>query len=389
MEGMAKVSCHIPVKQVEKVDEVSSQNKQSYASCLHGGRGSKLDRHDAKSKSITLNDDELVQVTNSMEVALVKSIDIEDSDSYTSDTDSKVDDSDHNEEEYESKWTNSDEVFYMINTYGPQDASEKTSLWNRLLDFIANHEGQFFIFGDLNEVRDERKRYGTEFSRTQAYIFNSFIDDAGLLDIPLGGLTTLSCGWSDHTPLLLHYEKADYGPIPFKIFHSWLQRDGFNECIENAYAECSQGNTRMLFHDKLKVIKQKIIAWNLLVKSREVSRMQEVRLRLSDIDDKIDNGIATEEEKQERLNLIKECDEIQNLEEMDTVQKAKIKWDVEGDENSKFFHGILKQKRHQQMASDSMMDLSLVTPQALLSLDDNNELEKAVNVEEIRVAVWD
>ncbi|GKD04614.1 RNA-directed DNA polymerase, eukaryota, reverse transcriptase zinc-binding domain protein, partial [Tanacetum coccineum] len=143
------------------------------------------------------------------------------------------------------KWANSDEVFFMINIYGPQEPSEKMSLWNHLLDFIANHEGQYVIFGDFNEVRDESERYGTEFVRTQAQIFNSFIDDAGLFDIPLGGrkftwmnkagtkmskldrflvshslidsfpdykVSALPRGWSDHTPLFLHHEKVDYGP---------------------------------------------------------------------------------------------------------------------------------------------------------------------------------
>ncbi|PWA76165.1 RNA-directed DNA polymerase, eukaryota [Artemisia annua] len=175
----------------------------------------------------------------------------------------------------QGKWVNSDEVFYMINIYGPQEPNAKSSLWNRILEFIGNHEGHFVIFGDMNEVRDESERYGTIFSRLEAQIFNSFIDDASLVDLPLGGrtytwmnkagtkmskldrflvstsmidthpdlkVTALPRGWSDHIPLMLHNEKVDYGPVPFKFFHSWLQRDGFEQCIKGAYAECSQGS---------------------------------------------------------------------------------------------------------------------------------------------------
>ncbi|GKB67208.1 hypothetical protein Tco_0928620 [Tanacetum coccineum] len=54
-------------------------------------------------------------------------------------------------------------------------------------------------------------------------------------------------------------------------------------------------------------------------------------------------------EKEERVKLLKERDDIQRLEDMDLVQKARVKWNVEGDENRKFFHGILKQKIHHQM----------------------------------------
>ena len=96
----------------------------------------------------------------------------------------------------------------------------------------------------------------------------------------------------------------------------------------------------MNFHDKLRAIKQKIKAWNALVKNRNVSRMHEVCLRLMDIDGKIDIGTASEEEKIERLSLIKEQDDIQKLKEMDTAQKARVKWEIERDENSKNFMGF-------------------------------------------------
>ena len=42
------------------------------------------------------------------------------------------------------------------------------------------------------------------------------------------------------------------------------------------------------------------------------------------------------------MKLLKKQDDIQHLEDMDLMQKARVKWDVEGDENSKIFHGILK-----------------------------------------------
>nr|GEU51569.1 RNA-directed DNA polymerase, eukaryota, reverse transcriptase zinc-binding domain protein [Tanacetum cinerariifolium] len=91
---------------------------------------------------------------------------------------------------------------------------------------------------------------------------------------------------------------------------------------------------------------------------------------------------------------------------MDLVQKARVRSDVEGDENTEFFRGILKQKRHQQMvqgimingewvtiplqvkmafykfykekfdASDSLMELSPFVPLATLNHDDKLELKK-------------
>ncbi|PWA84232.1 hypothetical protein CTI12_AA161030 [Artemisia annua] len=125
----------------------------------------------------------------------------------------------------------------------------------------------------------------------------------------------------DHTPLLLHHEKVDYGPVPFKFFHSWLQREGFNDCVVNAYTECSQRNSRLTFHDKLKTIKQKIKHWNLLAKQSEAYRKHEINSRLSVIEGKIDSD--------------------------------KFK------------------------SSDTMMDLPTVIPHASLNNEDNIQLEKA------------
>ncbi|GJS47552.1 RNA-directed DNA polymerase, eukaryota, reverse transcriptase zinc-binding domain protein [Tanacetum coccineum] len=322
------------------------------------------------------------------------------------------------------RWASSDNLFFMINIYGPHKTADKIALWNRLLEFIRNHECHFVLFRDLNEVRDESERYGTEFHRPSANNFNSFINDAGLLELPLGGhifpnvkVSALSRGWSNHTPIMLHCNKVDFGPIPFKFFHLWLQRDGFDDCIKKAYNECSLINPEMSFHEKLKCLKQNIKEWNRKSISIIASRKHEVLRKLTDIKDNINSNTTSDIDKEDRVKLLKEQDDIQQLEDMDLIQKDKVKWDVEGDENTKFFHGILKQKRFYQSVqgimidrewvtnphqvklafynffkdkfdvSDSSIELSSVIPSSTLSQNDNLELEKPVSDEEIRLAV--
>ncbi|GKF15154.1 hypothetical protein Tco_0056616, partial [Tanacetum coccineum] len=45
-----------------------------------------------------------------------------------------------------------------------------------------------------------------------------------------------------------------------------------------------------------------------------------------------------------RTNLLKEIHELNSLDATEISQKAKIRWSIEGDENTKYFHGILNKK---------------------------------------------
>nr|GFA59785.1 RNA-directed DNA polymerase, eukaryota [Tanacetum cinerariifolium] len=47
---------------------------------------------------------------------------------------------------------------------------------------------------------------------------------------------------------------------------------------------------------------------------------------------------ASDEDRQARVNKLLELEEIGKLESMDLMQKARLEWDIEGDENSKFVH---------------------------------------------------
>ncbi|GKA44478.1 kinase-like domain, phloem protein 2-like protein [Tanacetum coccineum] len=48
------------------------------------------------------------------------------------------------------------------------------------------HQGTYVLFGDLNEVRDESERYGSQFDTSKAQTFNSFIDESSLVEMPMG-----------------------------------------------------------------------------------------------------------------------------------------------------------------------------------------------------------
>ncbi|GJT78499.1 RNA-directed DNA polymerase, eukaryota, reverse transcriptase zinc-binding domain protein [Tanacetum coccineum] len=78
---------------------------------------------------------------------------------------------------------------------------------------LADHLTKGHSFTWMNKVC-------TKMSKLDPFLVSNLVMDI-LLDLKV---ITLPHGWSDHIPLMLHDENIDYGPIPFKFFHSWLQK---------------------------------------------------------------------------------------------------------------------------------------------------------------------
>ncbi|GKC18097.1 RNA-directed DNA polymerase, eukaryota [Tanacetum coccineum] len=138
-------------------------------------------------------------------------------------------------------------------------------------------------------------------------------------------LIKLNNNTSDHRPILLREASFDYGPTPFRYFHYWNEMEGFNKVVEDAWREglCDKTNAMLNMMIKLKFLKAKIREWN-------ISNM------LSEGNEEIVN------KRTEDVNNIQKLDKIHSSE---MAQKAKVKWSIEGDENTSFFHGVLNKKR--------------------------------------------
>nr|GEY90958.1 RNA-directed DNA polymerase, eukaryota [Tanacetum cinerariifolium] len=179
---------------------------------------------------------------------------------------------------------------------------------------ITKWNGEVIVMGNFNEVRYKNKRYGSVFHAHGADAFNSFISNANLQEIPLGGC---------------------------------------------AFTWCHRSASKMT--------------------------IQEV--------DKVDN--------------------------MEVVQKAKIKWAIEGDKNIKYYHGILNKKRNQLAIRGVLKDgiwienpnlvksefllhfknrfqkpcsvrpvLDMTFPRQLSAMQ-HIDMESDVSYQEIKRAVWD
>ncbi|GJW45497.1 RNA-directed DNA polymerase, eukaryota, reverse transcriptase zinc-binding domain protein [Tanacetum coccineum] len=178
-------------------------------------------------------------------------------------------------------------------------------------------------------------------------------------------------------------------------------------------------------------LKEKMILWEYLLREirKEKWWLWEILMRnsvrakcladLEEVEEIIDRGDGNEEIANKRAVFVKDLLEMDKLTSLELAQKAKIKWAIEGDENSRFFHGILNKKRNSLSIRGIMADgiwvddPSLVKHEFLthfssrfsqpgskralvhmqfpntLSIEQQLELDSMVSNEEIKRAVWD
>nr|GEY51908.1 RNA-directed DNA polymerase, eukaryota, reverse transcriptase zinc-binding domain protein [Tanacetum cinerariifolium] len=157
---------------------------------------------------------------------------------------------------------------------------------------------------------------------------------------------------------------------PFKFFHYWFEIDGFDKFVEESWKDNNviDQNPFFKFMKKLKFLKMKIQTW--------VSKLRT-------IDSKIDRGEGNDSDINRRHNIIRLIRDIENVDTLEMAQKVKIKWAIEGDENSKIYHGMINKKRGSSSGIQLVKEFS-----KRLSVEQNANLEGEVSNEEIKNAVW-
>nr|GEV49138.1 putative RNA-directed DNA polymerase, eukaryota, reverse transcriptase zinc-binding domain protein [Tanacetum cinerariifolium] len=172
----------------------------------------------------------------------------------------------------------------MMNVYASQDIGQKRLLWTFISEYMSSNDGL------LIELGFWKFQWGYAFTRLSldgkkmSKLDRFFISEGVSVVCPDLSANVLNNVVSDHRPILLKQEAMDYGPRVFRFFNSWLDEKDFEHVV--------------------------VSSWN--------GDDQMARSNLYSLDSK----------------------DIKDL-----AQKAKIKWSIEGDENSRYFYEIINSKR--------------------------------------------
>nr|GEZ25781.1 RNA-directed DNA polymerase, eukaryota [Tanacetum cinerariifolium] len=233
-------------------------------------------------------------------------------------------------------WTPTSTKLLIISVYAPQDLNDRRILWDFFRQLLDSWDGYSFT---------RSHKYASKMSKLDRFL----ISEGLLVNLPYISALCLDKHLSDHMPILLCELNVDYEPTSFCFFRSWFSRKGFDKMVEDPWKNYDNMSSNSILNlmNKLRSLKSAIKLWLSEDNKMSNANKQSILSRLIVLDKSFDQGTYM-------------------------AQKAKIRWAIEGDENSKFFHGIINKKRSQldirgtwTSTSTKLLIISVYAPQDL------------------------
>ncbi|XP_050211476.1 uncharacterized protein LOC126661663 [Mercurialis annua] len=234
-------------------------------------------------------------------------------------------------------------------------SSEKLVLWQEpttLLGFM----GTIMISGDFNKILslDERfNGYGFTTSIFTSSRKTFYLAKHGLqsiIDICLILANAETC-WLDMVLLVLPGSQSDHLPICFcstnvfywglKAFCSveyWWDYDKFGLFMEESWRSICSSNPNPI--QRLKEFRHKLRDWNSEIFGDQNKRIQELSAQLLSTNLAAELGTQIDEERVIYVNVRAEFWKAEKNVNSMWMQKSRVKWNDEGDRNTKFLHSI-------------------------------------------------
>nr|GEU35773.1 RNA-directed DNA polymerase, eukaryota, reverse transcriptase zinc-binding domain protein [Tanacetum cinerariifolium] len=177
--------------------------------------------------------------------------------------------------------------------------------------------------------------------------------------------------WLTLVKTISNVSEDDRKQIWYKRMQEAARKDverAFGVLKKKGDAPIIESNALVRMMKKLKYLKEKIRMWNKLNKEKSHKSKRSLIAELADCDAIIDKGEGENNIVNRRTEVVNLLQKVEKKNSLEAAQKAKIKWAIEGDENSKYYHGVINKKRNQLSIRGILVEVSK---------------------EEIKKAVWD
>ncbi|XP_019266683.1 PREDICTED: uncharacterized protein LOC109244105 [Nicotiana attenuata] len=280
----------------------------------------------------------------------------------------------------EIKW-NGDTIIISA-VYAKCDAVLREDLWDSLRDIADRYKLPWLIAGDFNCIVDPgEKKGGKPHGMSKSLPFIQCIMDCELIDPGYSGSIFTWCnGWcpekriwkrldrvlinqewlnlfdstsvnhlirtgSDHSPLFVIAKTTHREPIKyFRFLDFWTKEADFSRVVEQAWNMEVQGSPMWKFHMKLKNTCKKLSEWSRNTLGNIFDKIEELEHKVEEMETNIiaDNSEVNRAGLNQANALLVRA---YKKEESFWKQKSGVKWFVEGEVNSKFFHSVVKGRK--------------------------------------------
>ncbi|PNY17864.1 cysteine-rich receptor-like protein kinase, partial [Trifolium pratense] len=290
------------------------------------------------------------------------------------------------------RFVKSDEEFYIANVYAPCDNSAKQRLWDSLSARIQLLDGKrVCVCEDFNAVKsvEESRSIRVGHSNLDHILFQRFIDDNTLIDLPLGGrkftwykgdgssmsrldrfllseewcMAWPNCaqvaqlrGLSDHCPLVLSANEEDWGPRPARMLKCWSDIPGYTSFVIDKWNSWQVDGWGFVLKEKFKMIKSAMKVWHAAHAQNLPSRIDTLKDRLSVLDVKGEEEELIDAELEELHGITSNIQSLSRLNASICWQQSRTRWLKEGDANSKYFHPVLASRRRRNSFSSIQVE---------------------------------
>ncbi|XP_042518618.1 uncharacterized protein LOC122092373 [Macadamia integrifolia] len=260
--------------------------------------------------------------------------------------------------------------------------ASRRELWTNLAASNPSQGTPWLVAGDFNaNFLAHEKRGPSTFNMGSAAEFGAMIDGCSLIQIPSQGrkftwtnnrrkgnvmakldrsLCTddwfsqfqdchqkvISMGASDHLALMVVSE-ASLKPLnyPFWFQRSWADHENFKKIVKDSWDDWISGSALYVFSQKIKRLKVAMKEWARETFPNVNLEKEEALKGLEDIQQEIEeNGMndqAFAREVDAKTRYLKALEVYEKF----WAEKARIKWRLQGNRSSKFFHVAVKVRR--------------------------------------------